>query len=91
MKPYETSLFCGLSIQSYTKLMTISGRHLLRKNCFSQASATSSTSLREYFQNHYKQGATFEHSEYQAARSWSVSDGFRMLKQLLAVSFFSEG
>ena len=55
-------------IQSWWRFLgiTCSG-----KTCFSQASATSSTSLREYFQNHYKQGATFEHSEYQAARSWS--------------------
>lgn len=45
--------------------VSASGRYLPSEAGKTQASATSSTSLREYFQNHYKQGATFEHSEYQ--------------------------
>eukprot|EP00435_Cladocopium_sp_Y103_P035761 s1107_g9.t1 len=43
--------------------VSASGRYLPSEAGKTQASST--TSLRKYFQNHYKQGATFEHSEYQ--------------------------
>lgn len=48
--------------------VSASGRYLPSEAGKTQAGATRSSRsncLREYFQNHYKQGAAFEHSEYQ--------------------------